>query len=169
MFFLIRMYTLRCFKALLKQRAVGKSSVALALFRIIEPSDGAILIDGLDISQIGLHDLRRSLAIIPQVNQSCFLCLEPEPCSSENICCIHFKSIQETNRKMISHSTMFNWSNFFYLAAHYFKKVKLLIESLVKFCLFQEFAFEIFLMYIRVTSFGWDSSTFIPRFWRVFG
>uniref|UniRef100_F1KQC8 Multidrug resistance-associated protein 1 n=1 Tax=Ascaris suum TaxID=6253 RepID=F1KQC8_ASCSU len=44
----------------------GKSSVALALFRIIEPSDGAILIDGLDISQIGLHDLRRSLAIIPQ-------------------------------------------------------------------------------------------------------
>uniref|UniRef100_A0A183TW18 Multidrug resistance-associated protein 1 n=1 Tax=Toxocara canis TaxID=6265 RepID=A0A183TW18_TOXCA len=44
----------------------GKSSVALALFRIVEAVEGAILIDGLDISQIGLHDLRGSLAIIPQ-------------------------------------------------------------------------------------------------------
>uniref|UniRef100_A0A914RYL1 ABC transporter domain-containing protein n=1 Tax=Parascaris equorum TaxID=6256 RepID=A0A914RYL1_PAREQ len=60
------------------------SSVALALFRIIEPSDGAILIDGLDISQIGLHDLRKSLAVIPQVNKLCFLCIEPDPCSSDS-------------------------------------------------------------------------------------
>jgi ATP-binding cassette subfamily C (CFTR/MRP) protein 1 len=44
----------------------GKSSLTLALFRIIEPSEGNISIDALDTSTIGLLDLRRRLAIIPQ-------------------------------------------------------------------------------------------------------
>ena len=44
----------------------GKSSMTLALFRIIEPASGSIVIDGLDISQIGLHDLKSRLSIIPQ-------------------------------------------------------------------------------------------------------
>ena len=44
----------------------GKSSLTLALFRIIEPSSGNINIDGLNTSTIGLLDLRRRLAIIPQ-------------------------------------------------------------------------------------------------------
>ncbi|KAL1866600.1 hypothetical protein VTK73DRAFT_4630 [Phialemonium thermophilum] len=44
----------------------GKSSLTLALFRIIEPDTGYISIDGLDTSRIGLLDLRRRLAIIPQ-------------------------------------------------------------------------------------------------------
>lgn len=44
----------------------GKSSVALALFRLIEPAEGAIFIDGIDITRIGLHDLRGSISIIPQ-------------------------------------------------------------------------------------------------------
>ncbi|EXJ72334.1 uncharacterized protein A1O5_04838 [Cladophialophora psammophila CBS 110553] len=44
----------------------GKSSLTLALFRIIEPISGSISIDGLNTSSIGLLDLRRRLAIIPQ-------------------------------------------------------------------------------------------------------
>ena len=44
----------------------GKSSLTLALFRIIEPSSGNIAIDDLNTSTIGLLDLRQRLAIIPQ-------------------------------------------------------------------------------------------------------
>lgn len=44
----------------------GKSSLTLALFRLIEPATGNINIDNLDTSSIGLLDLRRRLAIIPQ-------------------------------------------------------------------------------------------------------
>ncbi|KAF2763770.1 ATP-binding cassette glutathione S-conjugate transporter [Teratosphaeria nubilosa] len=44
----------------------GKSSLTLALFRIIEPSAGDVTIDDLSTSSIGLLDLRRRLAIIPQ-------------------------------------------------------------------------------------------------------
>ncbi|KAH8403128.1 hypothetical protein KR222_005772 [Zaprionus bogoriensis] len=44
----------------------GKSSLTLALFRIIESAGGKILIDGIDISTLGLHMLRSRLTIIPQ-------------------------------------------------------------------------------------------------------
>ncbi|KAK9303947.1 hypothetical protein QLX08_004533 [Tetragonisca angustula] len=44
----------------------GKSSLTLALFRIIEAADGKIIIDDIDIAKLGLHDLRSRLTIIPQ-------------------------------------------------------------------------------------------------------
>uniref|UniRef100_A0A8C9FWW6 ABC-type glutathione-S-conjugate transporter n=1 Tax=Pavo cristatus TaxID=9049 RepID=A0A8C9FWW6_PAVCR len=44
----------------------GKSSMTLCLFRILEAVKGEIRIDGVRISEIGLHDLRSRLTIIPQ-------------------------------------------------------------------------------------------------------
>ncbi|XP_069394999.1 ATP-binding cassette sub-family C member 2 [Paralichthys olivaceus] len=44
----------------------GKSSLTNCLFRIIESAGGRIIIDDIDISTIGLHDLRSRLTIIPQ-------------------------------------------------------------------------------------------------------
>ncbi len=44
----------------------GKSSIMTTLFRLVELSGGFITVDGIDISKIGLRDLRSRLAIIPQ-------------------------------------------------------------------------------------------------------
>nr|APD26519.1 ATP-binding cassette transporter subfamily C member 1 X6 protein [Brachionus koreanus] len=44
----------------------GKSSLTLALFRILESDYGRIKIDNIDLKIIGLHDLRKKLTIIPQ-------------------------------------------------------------------------------------------------------
>lgn len=42
------------------------SQLLLALFRILEPAEGTILIDRVDITKIGLHDLRSAMTIVPQ-------------------------------------------------------------------------------------------------------
>ena len=44
----------------------GKSSIMSTLFRLVELSGGTITIDGINIAQVGLKDLRTRLAIIPQ-------------------------------------------------------------------------------------------------------
>ncbi|XP_026771847.2 multidrug resistance-associated protein 1 isoform X2 [Pangasianodon hypophthalmus] len=44
----------------------GKSSLTLGLFRIIEAAQGEICIDGVNIAELGLHELRSRITIIPQ-------------------------------------------------------------------------------------------------------
>ncbi|CAH1440804.1 unnamed protein product [Lactuca virosa] len=44
----------------------GKSTMIQVMFRLVEPSGGSIIVDGIDISTIGLHDLRSRFGIIPQ-------------------------------------------------------------------------------------------------------
>uniref|UniRef100_A0A8C1V5V3 ABC-type glutathione-S-conjugate transporter n=1 Tax=Cyprinus carpio TaxID=7962 RepID=A0A8C1V5V3_CYPCA len=44
----------------------GKSSLALGIFRILEAAKGKIFIDGINIAEVGLHELRSRITIIPQ-------------------------------------------------------------------------------------------------------
>uniref|UniRef100_A0A0W0EW54 Putative multidrug resistance-associated ABC transporter n=1 Tax=Moniliophthora roreri TaxID=221103 RepID=A0A0W0EW54_MONRR len=51
---------------LLGRTGSGKSTLAMSILRFVDPSGGRIMIDGLDISTIGIHDLRSRLTFIPQ-------------------------------------------------------------------------------------------------------
>uniref|UniRef100_A0A7S2HWI2 Uncharacterized protein n=1 Tax=Octactis speculum TaxID=3111310 RepID=A0A7S2HWI2_9STRA len=44
----------------------GKSTLASALFRLLEPVRGQMFLDGVDCAILGLHDVRQAFAIIPQ-------------------------------------------------------------------------------------------------------
>ena len=43
----------------------------VALFRIVELVSGSISIDGVDISTLGLNDVRKAISIIPQDSALC--------------------------------------------------------------------------------------------------
>ena len=45
----------------------GKSTLVLALYRLVEPCGGRVLLDGIDTARIGLRDLRSRLTLVPQV------------------------------------------------------------------------------------------------------
>ncbi|KAJ1301354.1 hypothetical protein OPQ81_003753 [Rhizoctonia solani] len=51
---------------LLGRTGSGKSTLAMSFLRFVEPSEGSIRIDGLDITKISLQDLRSKITIIPQ-------------------------------------------------------------------------------------------------------
>jgi ATP-binding cassette subfamily C (CFTR/MRP) protein 1 len=44
----------------------GKSTLMMAIFRIVEPCGGRLTVDGINVLQIGLRDLRSKLALVPQ-------------------------------------------------------------------------------------------------------
>ena len=44
----------------------GKSTICLAMSRIVEIFEGSILIDGIDIQSIPLSELRQRITVIPQ-------------------------------------------------------------------------------------------------------
>lgn len=44
----------------------GKSTLIQVFFRLVEPSGGTIVIDGIDITKLGLHHLTSRFGIIPQ-------------------------------------------------------------------------------------------------------
>ncbi|KAH7104662.1 multidrug resistance-associated ABC transporter [Auriculariales sp. MPI-PUGE-AT-0066] len=51
---------------LLGRTGSGKSTLAMSLLRFTDPTDGKIVIDGIDITSIGVQDLRSRITIIPQ-------------------------------------------------------------------------------------------------------
>ncbi|KAJ7468712.1 hypothetical protein FB451DRAFT_1560403 [Mycena latifolia] len=53
-------------KILIEVSGSGKSTLAMSLLRFVDPSSGRILVDGIDISNIGIHDLRSRICLIPQ-------------------------------------------------------------------------------------------------------
>ncbi|KAK7677231.1 hypothetical protein QCA50_019825 [Cerrena zonata] len=51
---------------LLGRTGSGKSTLAMSILRFVDPAEGKIMIDGIDITKIGLHDLRSRITFIPQ-------------------------------------------------------------------------------------------------------
>lgn len=52
---------------LLGRTGSGKSTLAMSILRFVDPAQGRIVIDGIDISKIGIHDLRSRLVSVSGV------------------------------------------------------------------------------------------------------
>jgi ATP-binding cassette subfamily B protein len=52
--------------ALVGASGAGKSTLAALLLRLVDPQQGAVLVDGIDVRELTLHSLRSQIAVVPQ-------------------------------------------------------------------------------------------------------
>lgn len=67
----------------------GKSTLMITLYRLIEPCGGTMVIDGVDITKIGLRDLRSRLSLVPQVGVIGLIRLQ----NTNHTCSQHFQML----------------------------------------------------------------------------
>lgn len=53
---------------LLGRTGSGKSTLAMSILRFVDPASGRIMVDGVDISTIGIHDLRSRLVSVRELS-----------------------------------------------------------------------------------------------------
>ena len=54
------------FSAIVGPSGVGKSTIADLMVRLLDPDSGVVMIDGIDVKNLALHDLRKTIVLIDQ-------------------------------------------------------------------------------------------------------